>query len=79
MKTMQSAKAKANFSSVLKEVAAGNEVGITYGKKQKTIAVIIPFDDWKKSRKRQLGTLEGKMSVTFADDWKMTEEEFINL
>jgi len=76
---MQSAKAKANFSSVLKEVAAGNEVGITYGKKQETIAVIIPFDDWKKSRKRQLGTLEGKMSVTFADDWKMTEEEFINL
>ena len=79
MKTMQSAKAKTHFSAVLKDVLAGNEVGITYGKKQETIAVIIPFDDWKKNQKRKLGTLEGKATVTFADDWKMTEEEFINL
>ena len=33
----------------------------------------------KTSPKRQLGTLEGKMSVSFSDDYKMTDEELINL
>jgi len=79
MKTMQVAKAKTHFSSLLKEVESGNEIGITYGKKQETVAVIIPFENWKKNQKRVLGTLQGKVTVTFADDYKMTEEEFINL
>jgi len=29
--------------------------------------------------KRKLGTLEGKLSVIFADDFSMTDEELINL
>jgi prevent-host-death family protein len=78
MKTVQSAEAKAHFSAVLRDVEAGNEVAITYGKKKQTIAVIIPFEQWKKTKKRQLGTLEGKMSVQFAEDFAMTDEEFIN-
>lgn len=76
---MQVAEAKAHFSSILKEVQAGSEIAITYGKKQEPIAIIVPPEDWKKKQKRVLGTLEGKMSVTFANDFKMTEEEFINL
>jgi antitoxin (DNA-binding transcriptional repressor) of toxin-antitoxin stability system len=79
MKTLQSAEAKAHFSSVLKDIEAGNEVAIAYGKKKETIAVIIPYEKWKKSKKRQLGSLEGKMTVKFADDWYMTDEELINL
>jgi len=79
MKTMQSAEAKTHFSSVLKDVEAGNEVAISYGRKKETIAVIIPYEKWKKSQKRQLGTLEGKMSVTFSNDFSMTDEELLNL
>ena len=79
MKTLQSAEAKTHFSSLLKDVEAGNEVAIAYGKKRQTIAVIIPYEKWKKSQKRQLGTLEGKMSVSFRNDFKMTDEEIINL
>jgi len=79
MKTLQSAKAKTNFSLVLKDVEAGNEVAITYGKKKQTVAVIIPYEKWKKNQKRQLGTLEGKMSVKFASDFAMTDEELVNL
>jgi len=79
MKTLQSAKAKAHFSSVLKEVEAGNEIAITYGKKKQAIAVIIPYEKWKKNKKRQLGTLEGKMTVTFPNDFAMTDEALINL
>jgi hypothetical protein len=33
----------------------------------------------KKSRKRELGTLKDRAKVTFAEDFSMTTEEFINL
>jgi antitoxin (DNA-binding transcriptional repressor) of toxin-antitoxin stability system len=79
MKTLQSAEAKTHFSSILKDVEAGNEVAIAYGRKKKTIAVIIPYEKWKKNQKRQLGTLEGKMSVKFAADFSITDEKLINL
>ena len=78
MKTFQSAEAKAHFSSILRDVEAGNEVAISYGKKQKNIAVIIPYEKWKKNQKRVLGTLEGKVSVVFAEDFAMSDEELIN-
>ena len=79
MKTLQLAEAKTQFSTVLRDVEAGNEVVITYGKKKQAIAVIIPYAKWEKSQKRQLGTLEGKMSVVFAEDFKMTDEELISV
>ena len=79
MKVLQTAEAKAHFSSVLRDVQAGDEVAIAYGKKKETIAVIIPYKKWQKSQERKLGTLEGKMSVTFAEDFYMSDEELINL
>ena len=78
MKVMQLAEAKTHFSSVIKDVEAGDEVAIAYGKKKQTVAVIIPYEKWIKTRKRQLGTLEGKMTVTFSEDFKMTDEELLN-
>ena len=79
MKTLQSAEAKTHFSSVLKDIEAGNEVAITYGKRKETVAVIIPYKKWKKGQKRHLGSLEGKMSVKFTDDFSMTDEELTGL
>jgi antitoxin (DNA-binding transcriptional repressor) of toxin-antitoxin stability system len=79
MRTLQSAEAKTHFSSVLRDIAAGNEVAIVYGKKRETVAVIIPYEKWKKTQRRQLGTLEGKMSVKFAEDFAMSDDELINL
>jgi len=60
---LQSAKAKIHFSSVLRDVEAKTEIAITYGKKK---------------QKRQLGTLEAKMSVSFSEDFAMTDEELLN-
>jgi len=79
MKTLQLAEAKTHFSSVLKDVEAGNEVAIAYGRKKETVAVIIPYTKWKKNQKRKLGTLEGKMSVRFSNVFSMTDEELIHL
>jgi antitoxin (DNA-binding transcriptional repressor) of toxin-antitoxin stability system len=77
MKTLQVAEAKIHFSTVLKDVGAGNEVAILYGKKKETIAVIIPYKTWKKTKKRELGTLKGKAKIRFSPDFSMTDEELI--
>ena len=69
MKTIQASKAKTHFSAVLQEVKEGKEVVITYGKNEQEIAVIIPYEKWKESQKRKLGSLEGKAKVHFAPDF----------
>jgi antitoxin (DNA-binding transcriptional repressor) of toxin-antitoxin stability system len=79
MKTLSLAEAKTHFSSILKDVGSGNEVAISYGRKKETIAVIIPYETWKKSKKRRLGVLEGTATVKFSKDFSMTDEELINL
>ena len=79
MKTLPVAEIRTNFSALLKEEESGSEIGITFGRKKETIAVIIPIDEYKKIKARKLGTLEGKVKVEFSDNWAITEEEFINL
>ena len=78
MRVLQSAEAKAHFSSILRDIEAGNEVAIAYGRKKQTIAVIVPYEQWKKSKKRQLGTLKNRARVHFSDDFAMSDEELIN-
>jgi prevent-host-death family protein len=78
MKILPVAEVRTNFSSLLKEVESGTEIGISFGRKKETIAVIIPIDEYKKIKMRKLGTLQGKASVEFKGEWKLTDEEFLN-
>ncbi|HAW85255.1 MAG TPA: prevent-host-death protein [Spirochaetaceae bacterium] len=78
MKILSVAEVRTNFSSLLKEVELGHEIGIAFGKKRETIAVIIPIAEYKRIKARKLGTLEGKVKVEFKADWSITDEEFIN-
>ncbi|MDR2754401.1 MAG: type II toxin-antitoxin system Phd/YefM family antitoxin [Planctomycetaceae bacterium] len=78
MKTLQLNEAKTHFSNVLKEVEAGNEIAISRGKTNETIAIIVPYQTWKKIKKRELGTLKGKAKVKFATDFSITDEELLN-
>lgn len=57
----------------------GESFGITFGKSKKLIAELNPPKKLEKSKKRKFGILDGKMKIVFADDFKMTEEELINL
>jgi len=79
MKSLPVGELKAQFSEVLEKVQQGESFEIVYGKKKKPVARIVPVNGLKGRKKRRLGLLEGKMKVVFADDFKMTEEEFINL
>ena len=69
---------KSKFSEVLKRVLAGEEIGISYGKRKEIVAKLVPKDGPKR-QKRKIGILEGKGSVIFSKDFKITAEEFLGL
>jgi prevent-host-death family protein len=77
MKTLPLAEVKTNFSSLLKEVQAGSVIAVSYGKKRETIAVIVPYKEYKRSKKRKLGSLKGKMKVIFEKDFSITDADLI--
>jgi antitoxin (DNA-binding transcriptional repressor) of toxin-antitoxin stability system len=77
MKSLNVGELKAHFSDVLEKVQQGESFGILYGKDKKLVAEINPPK--KRKKKRKIGILDGKAKVIFDKDFKMTEEEFLNL
>ena len=63
MKNLPVAEVRSKFSSVLKDVAEGEEVDITFGRKKEPIAVIVPIDEYKKIKARRLGTLARHQNI----------------
>jgi len=79
MKTLPVGEIKAQFSEVLEKVKQGESFGILYGKKKRPVAMIVPYTETEKRAERKIGILDGKVQIRFADDFKMTEEEFLGL
>ena len=79
MKSLPVGEFKAQLSQLVEEVQNGATIKLVKGKKRVPVALLVPIDRSKSNKKRKFGILKGKASVTFADDFKMTEEEFINL
>jgi antitoxin (DNA-binding transcriptional repressor) of toxin-antitoxin stability system len=77
MKTLPAAEVRKHLSSLLKEVQTGAVIAISQGKQHETIAVIIPFEEYQRSRKRKLRTLNGRMKVLFRKDFPMTDSDLI--
>jgi len=78
METMTVGEFKANFSDALKKVIAGEEIGISYGKKKEVVARLVPKNP-KSQNKRKIGLLDGKSKVRFSKTFKITEEKFLGL
>lgn len=79
MKTLPVGEIKAQFSEVLEKVKQGETFGILYGKKKKPVAMIVPYAETEKKAERKIGILDGKANIRFAEDFKMTEEDFLGL
>lgn len=79
MKTLPVGEFKAQFSEVLAKVKHGESFGILYGKKKEPVAMIVPYVDSEEKKERNLGILDGKVKVVFADDFKITEQEFLDV
>ena len=69
---------KSKFSQVLEKVLKGESIGITYGKKKKKVAALIPYNKLAQSNKIKLGLFKGKFSFKIKKGFKMTDEEFLN-
>jgi len=41
--------------------------------------MIVPFEDLEEKKERKLGILDGKYTVRFSADFKMTEEQLVGL
>jgi antitoxin (DNA-binding transcriptional repressor) of toxin-antitoxin stability system len=78
MKIMSVGEFKTNFSQALKNVLAGEEIGISYGTNKEIVARLVPEATAKKS-KRKIGILEGMGKVKFGAGFKMTHEEFLGI
>ena len=79
MKSLPVGEIKAQFSEILEDVKNGETVEIVFGKKRVPVARIVPINEKPKKKKRKIGILDGKMKIVFADNFKMTEDEFINM
>jgi len=79
MKSLPVGELKAQFSEVLEQVRQGETFEIVYGKKKKPVARIVPIVEEKPKPKRKIGAWDGKVKVTFAPNFKMTDEELLDL
>lgn len=77
MKTLAVGELKTHFSEVLNEVKQGEEFVVCFGRKKEKVAVLVPYEKYIK-KPVTLGVLEGIATYKFHDDFKMTEEEFLN-
>ncbi|GAB3641740.1 hypothetical protein GCM10027423_23760 [Spirosoma arcticum] len=78
MEVMTVGDLKSHFSEVLERIKAGEEIAVTFGKKKEIVAYLIPRSA-RQPAKRKLGLLAGTGKVTFAPDFKLTEDEFLGV
>ncbi|HPS58340.1 MAG TPA: type II toxin-antitoxin system Phd/YefM family antitoxin [Spirochaetota bacterium] len=77
MKTLQVGEFKRRFSEVLDSVRGGDEIAVTYGKKKEKVAILIPFDKYRKKNKRKIGVAAGRGSCIFHEDFEISDDEFL--
>ena len=76
MKALPVAEFKAGFSKILADVRRGERIGVLYGRSKTPVAMIVPYEP-ALAGKRELGFLDGEVTIEFTDDFEMTEEEFL--
>ena len=78
MQAMPVGEFKRHFAQVLDEVRKGGSVAIQYGRRKAPVAMIVPYTQCRRGKKRPLGLLAGKAQCVFRDDWALTAEELLN-
>lgn len=78
MESISVGELKARFSQILERVKAGEEIVISYGRKRRKVAVILPYDRYVSKRERVLGLLKGRASCVIHEGFKMTDEEMFS-
>lgn len=78
MKTMTVGELKAHFSEVIQDVKSGETIAVAFGRTKEIVAYLMPKAALHPA-KRPLGILQNKGSVTFADNFKIDDNEFLGV
>jgi prevent-host-death family protein len=78
MQSINVGELKARFSEVLEQVGKGEEIIISYGKKRKKVAVLLPYDHYTSKQERKLGILKDRGVCVIHKDFKLTDEEMLS-
>ena len=63
---------KAEFPKVLADVRRGERIGVLHGRLKTPVAMMVPCEA-APAGQRELGFLDGKVTVEFTDGFEMTE------
>lgn len=77
MQTVQLGEFKSRFSEMIDSVRAGETIVLTDGCNHEKVAALIPYKHLSANQPRRLGTLAGIASVSFVEDFAMTDKEFL--
>jgi len=78
METIKVGELKSNFSHVLQRVQAGEKIIISFGKKGKKVAMLVPYQEKKQNFQRPLGLLKGKARFKINEGFHMSDEELLS-
>ena len=78
MLTMTVGELKTHFSEILEQVRKGGKVVISYGKKRKNVAVLVPYDEYIPRKERKLGILKGRAKFVIRKGFKVTDREMLS-
>ena len=77
MKVMSVGELKPQFSSVLNNIKTGEEIIVSYGRKKEKVAVIIPYEKYKKQTlKKQKEFVNKKNGLEFYTNSWVKDSEF---
>ena len=77
MQSISVGELKARFSEILEQVRKGEEIIISFGKKRKKVAVLLPYDRFTPKQERKLGLLRNRGACVIHEDFKITDEEML--
>ena len=69
------ADSRPGFLRILADVRGGERIGVLYGRSKTPVAMIVPQEPAPAGR-RELGFLDGEVTIEFTDGFKMTVGEF---
>lgn len=78
MKSVSITEFKANFHEVIMLLQNEETIAVTDDNSEDVVGYFVR-ETPRPRGPRQLGILEGKATITFSDDFKMTEDEFLGL
>ena len=77
MQSISVGELKARFSEILEQVRKGEEIIISFGKKRKKVAVLLPYDRFTPKQERKLGLLRDRGACVIHEGFKITDEEML--